>query len=124
VTTSIVRERSDERVIIEQEAVSRMMMFSKRVSLLLEVRVEGNRIRFRDIGGRSFTCYQGSWEISEGAAGTAIKYHLNAKPSFDVPEFLLKRLLKRDSRQMIEQLRAEIATRRSSAPLQSSEPSR
>ena len=65
VTTSIVRERSGGRVIVEQEAVSRMMMFSKRVFLLLEVHAEGNTIRFRDAGGRSFSCYEGQWRVSD-----------------------------------------------------------
>jgi hypothetical protein len=59
VTSSEVRERSERRAVVEQEAVSRMMMFSKKVHL--------------------------------------ITYELTAKPSFDVPEFILKRLLKRDS---------------------------
>jgi hypothetical protein len=59
VTSSVVRERSERRAVVEQEAVSRMMMFSKKVHL--------------------------------------ITYELTAKPSFDVPEFILKRLLKRDS---------------------------
>jgi len=40
-----------------------------------------------------------------------VTYELSAKPSFDVPEFLLKRLLKRDASQMIERLKAEVAAR-------------
>jgi carbon monoxide dehydrogenase subunit G len=111
VTTSIVRERSEGRVVVEQEAVARMMMFSKRVHLLLEVREEGDIIRFRDSAGRSFTCYEGAWRLSQRDGQTVIRYELSAKPSFDVPEFLLKRLLRRDARQMIERLRAEIAAR-------------
>jgi hypothetical protein len=39
---------------------------------------------------------------------------MRAKPKFAVPEFLLKRLLTRDARSMIERLRAEIAARQSS----------
>jgi hypothetical protein len=37
-----------------------------------------------------------------------IRYELAAKPSFDVPEFLLKRLLKRDAQQMIGRLQDEM----------------
>ena len=36
---------------------------------------------------------------------------LTAQPSFEVPQFLLKRLLKRDSGEMIDGLRREIAAR-------------
>jgi carbon monoxide dehydrogenase subunit G len=111
VTTSIVRERSGERVVVEQEAVSRIMMFSKRVHLLLEVNEAPNTLRFRDSGGESFALYEGAWRLSPAEGQTAITYELRAKPKFDVPRFLLKRLLTRDARTMIERLRNEIATR-------------
>jgi ribosome-associated toxin RatA of RatAB toxin-antitoxin module len=112
VTTSVVRERSAERVVVEQEAVSRMMMFSKRVYLLLEVNEEANTLRFRDSAGRSFAVYEGAWRLSERDGRTAISYELRAKPKFDLPGFLLKRLLTRDAKTMIDRLRAEIAARR------------
>ena len=115
VTISIVRERSAERVLVEQEAVSRMMMFSKRVHLLLEVNEETDTLRFRDSCGRSFTVYEGAWRLSAVDGGTAISYELRAKPKFEVPGFLLKRLLTRDAKTMIERLRAEIAARHSSS---------
>ena len=111
VTLSVVRERSEDRVLVEQEAVSRMMMFSKRVFLMLEVAAVENSIGFRDLGGRSFQCYEGNWHVADGGGYTTISYQLRAKPSFDVPQFLLKRLLKRDSKEMIERLRLEIASR-------------
>jgi hypothetical protein len=42
-------------------------------------------------------------------------YTLTAQPSFDVPEFILKRLLTRDSGEMIEGLRREMAARAGTA---------
>jgi ribosome-associated toxin RatA of RatAB toxin-antitoxin module len=115
VTTSVIRERSPERVLVEQEAVSRMMMFSKRVHLLLEVNEEADTLRFRDSCGRSFAVYEGAWRLSAVDGRTAISYELRAKPKFEVPGFLLKRLLTRDAKTMIERLRAEIAGRHSSS---------
>jgi ribosome-associated toxin RatA of RatAB toxin-antitoxin module len=111
VRTSIVRERFPGGVIVEQEAVARMMVFSKRIHLLLEVRAEGDTVRFRDCSGRSFARYEGAWRLATHNGRTVITYELSARPSFDVPEFLLTRLLRRDARQMIEHLRAEIAAR-------------
>ena len=111
VTTSVVRERSPERVVVAQEAVSRMMMFSKRVHLLLEVTEEPNTLRFRDSGGQSFTVYEGAWQLTPVGEQTALTYELRAQPKFDVPSFLLKRLLTRDAKTMIERLRGEIARR-------------
>jgi len=108
VETSVVIERRAARAVIEQEAVSRLMMFKKRVYLLLEI-IEGpDTLRFRDRSGRSFARYEGRWHLCEGNHGTWIAYELTAQPEFDVPEFLLKRLLKRDAVQMIDGLRREI----------------
>jgi ribosome-associated toxin RatA of RatAB toxin-antitoxin module len=111
VRTSTVLERGNGRAVVEQEAVARIMMFSKRVHLVLEVQEETATIRFRDRSGRSFTSYEGSWQIAEQPGGAVITYQLTAKPSFDVPEFLLKRLLRRDAKVMIERLQIEIAGR-------------
>jgi ribosome-associated toxin RatA of RatAB toxin-antitoxin module len=111
VRRSNVLERADGLTIVEQEAVAKLMMFSKRIHLILEVRERDGIIRFRDRCGKSFATYEGGWTITEREGRTAIVYQLTAKPSFDVPEFLLKRLLKRDARQMIERLQAEMAAR-------------
>jgi ribosome-associated toxin RatA of RatAB toxin-antitoxin module len=111
ITSSIVRERSDRRAVVEQEAVSRMMMFSKKVHLVLEITEEAGAIRFVDRCGHSFERYEGSWRVTASGSGSEIVYELTAKPSFDVPEFILKRLLKRDSTRTIERLATEIADR-------------
>jgi ribosome-associated toxin RatA of RatAB toxin-antitoxin module len=110
VRSSRVIERSDGRAVVEQEAVARVMMFSKRVHLLLDVREEPRVIRFRDRCGRSFDHYEGAWTLTAaGIDRVDVRYELAAKPSFDVPEFLLKRLLKRDAQEMIRRLRDEMA---------------
>jgi len=111
VKTSIVRERSAGHVVVEQEAVARLMLFSKRIYLLLEVCTEANELRFRDISGRSFSRYDGAWRIEAKDGYTLLTYELSAQPSFDVPDFVLARLLKRDAKDMIEHLRDEIASR-------------
>ena len=111
VRVSTVRERRDGAALVEQEAIPRLLMFSKRVHLLLDVRDEGGTIRFRDRCGRSFSRYEGSWRIAAANGRTTITYELTAKPSFDVPEFILGRLLKRDAKKMIEGLRREMARR-------------
>ncbi|HJR61693.1 MAG TPA: SRPBCC family protein [Vicinamibacterales bacterium] len=111
VRTSVVRERTPGRVVVEQEAVSQFMLFSKQVHLLLDVTEEEGVIRFVDRSGRSFRRYEGAWQAIRQDGGTTITYELAARPAFDVPEFILKRLLKRDSGQMINCLRREIAAR-------------
>jgi hypothetical protein len=55
--------------------------------------------------------YEGAWRLAQVDGRTEITYELAARPNFDVPQFLLTRLLKRDARQMIERLRGEMAAR-------------
>jgi carbon monoxide dehydrogenase subunit G len=111
ITSSIVRERSTRGAVVEQEAASRMMGFSKKVHLVLVIDEAADAIRFHDRSGRSFETYEGSWSLSAREGGTEILYELTAKPAFDVPEFILKRLLKRDSTRTIERLAKEMASR-------------
>jgi hypothetical protein len=46
-----------------------------------------------------------------GEDGTELCYQLTAKPAFSVPAFVIRKLLNRDARTMLERLRAEIAAR-------------
>jgi ribosome-associated toxin RatA of RatAB toxin-antitoxin module len=115
VRTSVVLERGSGWTVVEQEAVSALMMFSKRVHLVLEIEEQPDALVFRDRCGRSFGRYEGSWRLTRQSGQTAIVYELIAEPSFDVPGWMLKRLLRRDSAQMIERLQREIAVR-ASAP--------
>jgi ribosome-associated toxin RatA of RatAB toxin-antitoxin module len=108
IKTSVVLSRAEGRILVEQEAMSRFMMFSKKVHLLLEVTQDDSSLRFVDRCGKSFTTYQGTWHATTRSGRTTVTYELTAKPAFDVPEFILKRLLKRDSVQMIDRLQREI----------------
>lgn len=111
IRSSTVLEREGGRAIVEQEAVGRVMLFSKRVHLVLEIRQQPGEIRFRDLRGSSFARYEGAWRIAAEDGRTTIAYELVAKPAFDVPGFVLKRLLRRDARETIAQLRVEMAAR-------------
>jgi len=111
VRSSIVRERAGGRAVVEQEAVSGVMMLSKRVHIILEIEEQPDALIFRDRCRKSFAKYEGAWRVSALDGQTAITYELTAQPSFDVPGFMLKRLLRRDSTQMIEGLQREIALR-------------
>jgi ribosome-associated toxin RatA of RatAB toxin-antitoxin module len=111
IVSSVVVERTPDRAVVKQEAVSRFMMFSKRVHLVLDIHEDAAAIRFRDRCGRSFAQYDGGWRIAESNGRTDVVYELIAEPSFDVPDFLLKRLLRRNSIEMIDRLRDEIRSR-------------
>jgi ribosome-associated toxin RatA of RatAB toxin-antitoxin module len=108
VRSSRVIERGDGHALVEQEAVAHVMLFSKRIHLVLEISEAAERIQFRDRCGKSFARYEGAWNISTKDAQSVIAYELSAKPAFHVPEFLLRRLLKRDAQEMIRRLKDEI----------------
>jgi carbon monoxide dehydrogenase subunit G len=111
IEVSKVLERTSTTTVVEQQAVSRFLMFSKRVHLVLDVRESGNTLQFRDRCGKSFATYEGAWTISEHDSVTVVDYQLTARPMFEVPPFVLKRLLKRDSDLLIDRLKAEISER-------------
>lgn len=108
---SAVREHGDSGTVVEQEAIAKFAMFSKRVHLILQVSQRADTITFRDTCGRSFAVYEGSWVVAKVGDGATITYRLAAKPNFEVPGFVLKRLLKRDASDLIERIKAEIAAR-------------
>jgi hypothetical protein len=99
---------------LEQEAVSKFMMFSRTVHLVLDVEESDGAIQFRDRCHKSFAIYDGSWTITPQGSGTELVYELTAKPAFSVPGMVLRKLLDRDAREMIDGLRNEITLRASS----------
>lgn len=111
VKKSVVRHRYGHYAIVEQEVVSRVMMFSKRVQLRLAIVQSDDTLRFRDELGTSFHRYEGHWTLTEQGGTTAVRYHLVAHPSFSVPAFLIRRLLARDANETIDRLRVEMAAR-------------
>src|SRR5918995_1022971 len=76
--------------------------------LVVDVNDDGVSIRFRDRCGQSFAIYEGAWRLTSVGANTTVLYELSAKPTFEVPAFVLKRLFRRDAAAMIERLTAEI----------------
>ena len=58
VKSSVIRERLADGLVVEQEAVARAMLFSKRIHLRLDVRTYDGTISFRETSGRSFTKYR------------------------------------------------------------------
>jgi Polyketide cyclase / dehydrase and lipid transport len=116
VRSSRVIERGADRAVVEQEAVARVLFFSKPVRLVLEVQETPANIRFRDRSGQSFIRYEGQWTLREQDGHALIGYELLAEPGFDVPAFILTRLLRRDAGRMIERLQREIAARGAARP--------
>ena len=111
VRSSRVVERSATGVVVDQEAVARVLFFSKQITLRLDIEEQPDAIQFRDRSGKSFTRYEGRWILRERDGHAVVTYELTAQPAFDVPGWVLTRLLKRDAERLIERLQTEIHAR-------------
>ena len=113
VRTSRLIERRDQQALVEQEAVVKLMFFSTHIHLLLGIDESPTAIRFVDRSGKSFVSYQGAWTLAERDDQVEITYSLTAKPSFEAPAFMIRRLMRRDASDQITRLRAEMIARAS-----------
>jgi ribosome-associated toxin RatA of RatAB toxin-antitoxin module len=112
VRTSRELERTGSRALVEQAAVVRFMFFSTRIHLLLGIDEAAASLRFVDRCGKSFSRYEGAWTLtSSDENGVVISYELTAKPTFDAPAFLIRRLMQRDASEQIRRLREEMVAR-------------
>lgn len=110
ITRSVVLSRQDGRTLVEQQAVSKVLFFSKTVHLVLDIRETTSSVSFRDTCGRSFTLYEGTWQLAATAAGTRVSYRLRAQPAFEVPDFLVTRLFRRDAARLIARLQQALSS--------------
>lgn len=109
--SKVVESRVDGVIVVEQEAVGGVMIFSRTVRVVLEIRREPDRLTFKDVGREDFWDYSGSWSVSPTAEGSEVVYRLNALPDFMVPSFLMRSGMKKGARDLLEQVRAEIERR-------------
>ena len=112
VRTSRLLERTDSQALVEQEAVARFMFFSTRIHLVLGIEETASTVRFVDRCGKSFSRYGGVWTLTSSSDNRVeVRYELTAKPTFDAPAFLIRRLMQRDASDQIRRLRNEMAAR-------------
>ncbi len=112
IENSRVKERSADRVLVEQSSQNGVWLLRRRFEVLLEVRESaGSAIEFRDVGGRSFRAYRGSWRIEPREGGTAVKYHLEAEMDSGIPGFLSRRIVRRNIERLLDEVAGEIARR-------------
>lgn len=111
--SSVVRERRPGRVLLDQEAVGRFLLFARSVRVLLEVIEEPmSRLSFRDVLGRDFETYGGRWTLLAGPDGfTRVSYRLEAVPKISAPGVVTRAALKRAARRLLDQVRQETLRR-------------
>lgn len=111
---SSVRESSTDRLVLEQEALGKEFVFTKKIRVLMQVtEMPYKRIMFEDISHEDFYFYEGSWEIlSVPGNGLDVVYRLSCKRKFMVPNAIAKDALRKSATDLLSQVRAEILRRK------------
>ena len=79
---STIQRREAGRVLLEQHGVGRAWIVSLPMHVVLDVREHDQRMLvFRDVCGKSFTTYEGTWELTTIGGGTRVTYRLTADPT-------------------------------------------
>ncbi|HKY19866.1 MAG TPA: SRPBCC family protein [Vicinamibacterales bacterium] len=109
---STIKEREPGRVLLEQHGVGRAWIISLPMHVVLDVREHGRRVlAFRDVCGKSFSTYEGAWELSTIAGGTRVTYRLKADPNGRQPAMLAKSAIRGSVRQLLDEVREEMLAR-------------
>jgi carbon monoxide dehydrogenase subunit G len=109
---STIQRREAGRVLLEQHGVGRAWIVSLPMHVVLDVREHDQRkLVFRDVCGKSFTTYEGTWELITIGSGTRVTYRLTADPNGRQPAMLARSAIKGSVRKLLDEVRHEILTR-------------
>jgi len=104
------------RRLLAQDAVGGVFPFRRTVRVLLELdEFPGDRIEFRDVLGRDFSEYSGTWTVLAEPTGTRVHYALVADPRAPVPALIGRVVTSANARSLLEQVRGEMERRASLA---------
>jgi hypothetical protein len=109
---STIKRRESGRVLLEQHGVGRAWIISLPMHVVLDVREHDERVlAFRDVCGKSFSTYEGTWELSTIEGGTRVTYRLKADPTGRQPAMLAKSAIRGSVKQLLDEVREEILAR-------------
>jgi carbon monoxide dehydrogenase subunit G len=109
---STVRRREAERLILEQYGVGKAWIVSLPMHVVLDVREDDQRsVTFRDLCGKSFSTYEGKWELTATADGTRVTYQLKADPNGKQPSVLARSAIRGSVKKLLDEVRTEILAR-------------
>jgi hypothetical protein len=109
---STIHKREAGRVLLEQHGVGRAWIISLPMHVVLDVREYDQRMLvFRDVCGKSFTTYEGTWELTTIGSGTHVTYRLTADPNGRQPAMLAKSAIRGSVKRLLDEVRAEMLTR-------------
>jgi carbon monoxide dehydrogenase subunit G len=112
VRSSRLVRQPDGRQFLAQDAVGGVFPFRRTIRVLLELEeFPGDRIEFRDMLGRDFRAYSGTWTVLAEPTGTRVHYALVADPRVALPAMIGRGVMKSNARALLEQVRSEMERR-------------
>lgn len=109
---STIKKREAGRVLLEQHGVGRAWIISLPMHVVLDVREQDQRtLEFRDVCGRSFNTYEGSWELVTIGTTTRVTYRLKADPNGRQPAMLARSAIRGSVKKLLTEVRNEILAR-------------
>ena len=99
-------------ILVEQIGQVKIFFTHRQFRVLLKVLEKPSQsIEFEDISKKDFHEFHGSWEIKNTQTGTVVVYRVRAKPRLHAPGFVIKKTMKSDVSQMMQNVLAEIQRR-------------
>ena len=112
IRNSTIKKREAGRVLLEQHGVGRAWIVSLPMHVVLDVREQDQRVlAFRDVCGKSFSTYEGTWELITIGGGTRVNYRLKADPNGRQPAMLARSAIKGSVKKLLDEVRHEILAR-------------
>jgi hypothetical protein len=109
---SHVTRRLPDGVVVEQKATASLLLFSRQMSVTLEVHeVPARSMRFADVLHADFRRYEGTWTLEPDGDGTRIEYRLSARPRDAVPAFVGVPAMEKKVSGMLDELAGEMDRR-------------
>ena len=109
---STIKKREAGRVLLEQHGVGRAWIVSLPMHVVLDVREQDQRLlAFRDVCGKSFTTYEGMWELATIGSATRVTYRLKADPNRRQPAMLARSAIRGSVKKLLDEVRTEILAR-------------
>jgi hypothetical protein len=109
---STVKRREQGRIVLEQHGVGKAWIVTVPMHVVLEVREQDERVlAFRDLCGKSFSTYEGQWEISTADGRTRVSYRLKADPNGRQPALVAGPAIRGSVKKLLDEVRTEILAR-------------
>lgn len=109
---STIKKREVGRVLLEQHGVGRAWIVSLPMHVVLDVREQDQRVvALRDVCGKSFTTYEGAWELTTIGSVTRVTYRLKADPNGRQPAMLARSAIGGSVRKLLDEVRHEMLAR-------------